>query len=531
MHATPHYDEKKVNDQRNVRIPLHLKTITPVHIGSGKTLELSKDVLKEKESNTYYIVDWDALTRQLDLDALKRIASALQSTSAQYHMKIFKENNCLIPIGKNLYGRDFKLQLKTKAPYTDGRYPIIPGSSLKGALRTLLMVSYESKFHNLSKEVKLDIVKGSFRPDIDKKHSKLNIDNKVIGTFEHALTRFLQLSDFYFPKTTWLSTKVIGAPHYSQWGWKEQRKNNYNPIFNPDIFATAYECIDQKQEAFGYISIVPPREYTHGNYKYTLDDHPLKHGKTAKEFVQALLDYTREWMDKYLKREIAFFEDSRFDNVEQIDKIRESLKELKKNNKKSTGALLRLGQGTGFHAMTGDWQYDDHLWPIDNHTGKVRFKTRKIAFTKSDNGEYTFYPMGFVEITIPKEKEASGKIFQIIVKTPKNGGGTPPVNGNGGPPSLPTPTPYRIKGAIDTKKHDQIRVEVVDFDDLEYVHTVKAIVEYVQDDGSTHQEEVLLQMRGYKSALPKGTIVLAILTPENHGKEKPTSCKYFKKLT
>ena len=236
-------------------------------------------------------------------------------------------------------------------------------------------------------------------------------------------------------------------------------------------------------------------------------------------------------MDKYLKREIAFFKDSRFDNVEHIDKIIKSLNELKNRNEKSTGALLRLGQGTGFHAMTGDWQYDDHLWPVDNHKGKVRFKTRKIAFTKSDNDEYTFYPMGFVEITIPEEKEALDKIFQIIKKTPKNGGGTPPVNGNGGHPPPPTLMPYRIKGAIDTKKHDKITVEVVAFDDLEYLHTVKAIVEYVQDDGSTHQEEVLLEMRGYKSALPKGTIVLAILTPENHGKEKPTSCKYFKKLT
>ncbi len=527
MHATPHYDEKKVNDQRNVRIPLHLKTITPVHIGSGKTLELSKDVLKEKESNTYYIVDWDALTRQLDLDALKRIASALQSTSAQYHMKIFKENNCLIPIGKNLYGRDFKLQLKTTPPYEEGRYPIIPGSSLKGALRTLLMVHFDSKFSSLSDAIKNILKKTLKRETFDKKHSNSNIDNKVIGTFEHALTRFLQLSDFYFHQTSWWSTRIIGATG----GWKEQFKNTYNKKFIPHKFATAYECIDQEQEAYGYISIVPPREYTHSNYKYTLDDHPLKHGKTAKEFVQALLDYTRDWMDKYLKREIAFFKDSRFDNVEHIDKIIKSLNELKNRNEKSTGALLRLGQGTGFHAMTGDWQYDDHLWPVDNHKGKVRFKTRKIAFTKSDNDEYTFYPMGFVEITIPEEKEALDKIFQIIKKTPKNGGGTPPVNGNGGHPPPPTLMPYRIKGAIDTKKHDKITVEVVAFDDLEYLHTVKAIVEYVQDDGSTHQEEVLLEMRGYKSALPKGTIVLAILTPENHGKEKPTSCKYFKKLT
>jgi len=68
--------------------------------------------------------------------------------------------------------------------------------------------------------------------------------------------------------------------------------------------------------------------------------------------------------------------------------------------------LLRLGAGSGFHAMTGDWQFDDHTETGyhqggRNH-GKKKYKSRKLAFewdeTRGNEGEYVFYPMGFIEL-------------------------------------------------------------------------------------------------------------------------------------
>ena len=64
---------------------------------------------------------------------------------------------------------------------------------------------------------------------------------------------------------------------------------------------------------------------------------------------------------------------------------------------------MRLGLGSGFHAMTGDTRQDDHM--IDSFgyrnrgmkDGKDSSKSRKIAFTGSGD-DLKLYPMGFVQL-------------------------------------------------------------------------------------------------------------------------------------
>jgi len=174
----------------------------------------------------------------------------------------------------------------------------------------------------------------------------------------------------------------------------------------------------------------------------------------------------------------------------------------------------------------------------------VRFKTRKIAFQKNKDNNFVFYPMGFVEITIPEAPDDPSKpsVIQREKQKTKTGqaddsSSNSDDNDNPDQPSTPPSdestvqlSPYRIQGAIDVKKRESIIVVVLDYDDLENVHTVKAIIEYLQDDGSSRQEEVRFPMHGYRSQLPEGTIVEAKLTQENHGKQKPITCKYEKIL-
>jgi len=186
-----------------------------------------------------------------------------------------------------------------------------------------------------------DIVEGRNRRNIyrlQKKYGKnllkkisdkyRSFDSKIFNSvnlskeddFSKSLLRFLQLPDFYFEDTIWYSTKVIGFRNNMQ-GWKREPNNAYDPNFIPHLFATAYECIPPHLEAMGYITVVPPREYTHNDYVYSLDNHPLKRGKSAIDFVQALLDYARQWMNTYLEREIDFFDDNRFNHVKYIEPI------------------------------------------------------------------------------------------------------------------------------------------------------------------------------------------------------------------
>ncbi|RMG78886.1 MAG: hypothetical protein D6707_09200, partial [Bacteroidetes bacterium] len=90
------------------------------------------------------------------------------------------------------------------------------------------------------------------------------------------------------------------------------------------------------------------------------------------------------------------------------EKIKEKAKEAINDGNKY--AILRVGQGSGFHAVTGDWLFETHVITRikeRNKRGKIinrglidnreAAKTRKWAFEKIGN-DYVFYPMGFIAI-------------------------------------------------------------------------------------------------------------------------------------
>ncbi len=74
--------------------------------------------------------------------------------------------------------------------------------------------------------------------------------------------------------------------------------------------------------------------------------------------------------------------------------------------------LISLGAGSGFHAITGNWQYKDHTKTgqgtkrekgQEKLIGAIKYKTRKVAFYKVENDTsrtiYKQFP-GFVKITL-----------------------------------------------------------------------------------------------------------------------------------
>ena len=64
--------------------------------------------------------------------------------------------------------------------------------------------------------------------------------------------------------------------------------------------------------------------------------------------------------------------------------------------KNGNTCLLKMAAGSGFHSITGNWQYDDFTQTgTDPKTGKKNKKSRKIAIRGKQ-----FYLMGFVKLKI-----------------------------------------------------------------------------------------------------------------------------------
>ena len=63
-----------------------------------------------------------------------------------------------------------------------------------------------------------------------------------------------------------------------------------------------------------------------------------------------------------------------------------------------------MSAGSGFHSITGDWQFEDYsrtgVWDFGRNQGKQKYESRKIAVY----GEH-FDLMGFVKLTAISEEE------------------------------------------------------------------------------------------------------------------------------
>jgi CRISPR type III-A-associated RAMP protein Csm5 len=127
-------------DQRRFKLVL----LTPVHIGSGDTLSRGVDILEDRGRDgkpQTFVVDVDSLLSLVtpaQADEITRRLSSQDRNLLPYLRSLANvklERVCLHTLQRGFPARDLRLHIRRG----DGN-PIIPGSSLKGTLRTLVLV-------------------------------------------------------------------------------------------------------------------------------------------------------------------------------------------------------------------------------------------------------------------------------------------------------------------------------------------------------------------------------------------------------
>lgn len=126
-------------DQQRFKVTL----LTPVHIGSGETLGshlILQDPDRDRRRSQTFILDMDALLSQVTDEQADKITEILISGRSSDLLdslrreKMKLDQVSLYTLQRGFPARDLRLQIRR----SDG-IPIIPGSSLKGALRTLVL--------------------------------------------------------------------------------------------------------------------------------------------------------------------------------------------------------------------------------------------------------------------------------------------------------------------------------------------------------------------------------------------------------
>ncbi|MBL7112181.1 MAG: hypothetical protein ISS19_09600 [Bacteroidales bacterium] len=361
----------------NIESTIYLKIVSPIHIGGAqeKHLQEGLDYFENWRINEKEVFHPE---RGLDPDEL---ADAFASGSKNALGNLIKKQKDWMRFVTDFDGPrgstgDIKAFIKSGA---DG-LAYIPGSSIKGALRSAVA-------HYLCGGT-----------------SRNNPDKEFIKDFDESAFRFVKVSDSQFINVRLFRSKIAslgGANEQFKIRWKERRNQNADR-FTPNGFDTSFESPHLNSEVTFQLRIGQPVLKIFGRQLSDMNADSREF-LLKDDIINSFLSAVNSCSSDYLERELAWHTQYKGD---QTDRIIMEFKRLQKRSRTEGFYLLHMGAGSGFHAMTGDWIYQDHTKTGFWNNGKPKYKTRRIAFDNWPNSGY-FGPMGFVLLSLtpfPKDQ-------------------------------------------------------------------------------------------------------------------------------
>lgn len=361
---------------------VHLEVLSPLHIGGATEKHLKKGLDYFYNNGLVYVIDEHKL-----LNMLLEKKEDISTYSNLLASDMYKLQSYLFDKLKIKYEDIAKKTMAiTSIPNDEmkilGRNgfgtPYVAGSSIKGAIRSVL-------FHHL--------YKGGSNNDS-------RVDEQVFGRIDNNLMRFLRITDAVFLKedSELLKTKILSRKGNRQ-TWKHKRVGSTEK-FDDNSFTTTYECFARNSIASFRIGFASKAKelidsFNSGSRDRNQQRLPRHINKIiTKQPLTNLFNKINSYTKEHIRREIQFFE---LNSTRETEQVVEYLKELKEQILDDNDVcILRLASGSGFHGITGDWQYENHVKTLDSHEN--RYKTRRLAFERRNKNEFQFYPFGFVKL-------------------------------------------------------------------------------------------------------------------------------------
>ncbi|MGF1533225.1 MAG: type III-A CRISPR-associated RAMP protein Csm5 [Bernardetiaceae bacterium] len=380
---------------------LHLRTLTPVHVGSGTDYQGNIEYLVFARERQIAVIDeakvlqvigtenmdqWLAIinNRTSLLDYLKKRNPDLQPEDIARHI-------LHIPEGVDLP----KPENALKACIRGGtqQQPYLPGSSLKGSVRTAILT------HLIKKDQRRFVSEEKNLKDrFSKRLSDKDLDNHYLAagyqgqgeTPNRDILRLLRISDCAFDaRTICITSRILNLEHK---GWKEKRRER-----------SYWECLPAGVTAQGTLQI--PEELRAQIIKERYMYQNIGDLKNAKTLFERINDHTLH----LVQEEIGFWKEEAGlgDISEEGEGLLEKLEDLQRQIQACDTAqtcVLRVGAGSGWLFMTGGWAKDpklisDDLW--DQIRRSIQRKTYDdMPAPKTRKFTDGSLPFGFVQISL-----------------------------------------------------------------------------------------------------------------------------------
>ncbi|AFH48908.1 Putative RAMP superfamily DNA repair protein [Ignavibacterium album JCM 16511] len=387
---------KTAKQKLGEKIPCSIEVLTPVHIGSG--VKLAEGIDFVKDNNSVHIVPQSELMKYLEDNPDERD----RFISGNYKLNSLQR----IPEGRRYnisLGRTSEINEFERNGY--GK-PYIPGSSIKGAIRTILL---KKRFDELSNDEKNNLLNKVNNPK--KEWAAEPIVKKLLGDDSNKnLMRVLEIFDAEFDTVDLEKVLILSLTNDlgTSYGWK-QLWNRQNTTDHKRASQISCEILPVGLKSYFSISL----------HNFLMNDptanSTLVFNEDSLSDIKKLVKTINFYSNQKLNKEKEFFEKLTTPKnlttvIKEIDNLINRL-----NNLSQDEFIIRISWGSGWKGMTGDFLDDNWLQIFRNkyRLGKSGFdifpKTRRIVFEEDEPK----YLTGWVKVKLNDNKPVTLKKEKI----------------------------------------------------------------------------------------------------------------------
>jgi CRISPR type III-A-associated RAMP protein Csm5 len=362
---------------------IKIETLTPVHVGSGNLLYNNTDFVSEKIDGEPHLVViseekiWKLLGEQ-------HLDNWLQAIAERKNLKEFLK--VFIPEAKSKdYGKrriplfaELKQNDTLKEVIHNGMgLPYIPGSSIKGAIRTAVLASVVNTIHDKENTIRESKNEKSFV-------SAKKIEMRTFGSDpNNDAFRFIQVGDAYFEKECEIATRLVNL--------NITHKDQLMDTSKPQIV----EAIGTEAESTFQLNVA----INHYNFAKS---SAKQLGKLPIQSISDLFKMINQHTKILVNDEIEYWND--INKVGADDYINEMQKIMNKIDSCEQGksCVLRIGHASGWRFITGAWtetltNFKEVVVPASRPRNNTYME---YDFPKTRRLDEESFILGFVKLTV-----------------------------------------------------------------------------------------------------------------------------------
>ena len=367
---------------------IKIETLTPVHVGSGNMLYNNTDfvsvtIRKGDISKPYLVVIseekvWNLLGGQ-------HLDNWLQAIAGRENLREFLKRFAPDAKSKDYTKRRMPLFCKINPNDTlkecihNGLgLPYIPGSSIKGAIRTAILASLAGSISNRENKIQAEN-RGKTTIEATQIEKELFGDDPNSDVF-----RFIHAGDAYFEKETEIASRLVSL------NIRQREDSLWDESKSQIIEAIGTKAVSEFQlkVSSDYYDFVKRNYPQTGNLPVS----------STGDLFNMINEHTRQLVEKEMNYWNEVDKSDGDDYVEEMKKISQEINQCEAGK----SCVLRIGHASGWRFITGAWteefrNFKDVVVPASRSNHRVY---EQYDFPKTRRLDEESYVLGFVKLTI-----------------------------------------------------------------------------------------------------------------------------------